>query len=76
MSDTFHSGDVSPDNSIYRAIHLNHNLTHEVTVLREQAFPECIRCGDAVRFQVVRRLHEHENASYAGFQGMLSDQVA
>jgi len=76
MSDTYHSGQVSPNNAIYRAIHLNHSLIHEVTVLDKQEFPECVHCGDAVRFQMVRQLRDDENTNYPGFHGVLMDRAA
>jgi hypothetical protein len=75
MADTFHSGDVSPENCVYRAIHLSHNFVHEVTVLREQEFPECIHCGDAVRFQKVKQLPDNATL-YPGFNGVLVDKAA
>lgn len=76
MSDTFHSGDVSPSNSIYKAIHLMHGLVHEVTVLQHQEFPECVECGDAVRFQTVRQLTGDQVPEIAGFHGMLTSKAA
>ena len=76
MADTFHSGQISPDNSIYRAIHLSHNFVHEVAVMRDQEFPECIHCGDAVRFQAVRRLRDDQTNLYPGFNGVLVDKAA
>ena len=76
MADTFHSGDFSPENSIYQAIHMMHSLVHEVTVMQNQQFPECLQCGDGVRFQSVRRLSDDQLPSYPGFHGMLTDKVA
>jgi len=76
MADTYHSRDVSPDNSIYRAIHLSHNFVHEVTVMRAQEFPECIHCGDAVRFQKIKQLPDNANTLYPGFNGVLVDKAA
>ena len=76
MADIFHSGQISPDNTLYRAIHMTHNFVHEVTVMRDQEFPECIHCGDAVRFQAVTRLRTDQNTLYPGFNGVLTDKAA
>ena len=76
MADTFHSGDISPENSIYQAIHMMHSLSHEVTVMQNQQFPECIQCGDAVRFQTVRRLRDEQLPANSGYHGMLTDKIA
>ena len=34
--------------------HRNHRLAHEVTLLRDQLFPKCIKCEDSVYFELVR----------------------
>ena len=47
-------GDAIPNTGIYRAHHLEHRPCHEVTLLRNEIFPPCARCGDSVVFELVR----------------------
>jgi hypothetical protein len=53
-SQQFRCGDKIPENGIYRVIHRDHRLPHEVTLLRDQMFPKCIRCEHSVYFELVR----------------------
>jgi hypothetical protein len=48
------SGQKVPASGIYEVRHNKHRLPHEVTLLRDQQFPRCERCGTAVQFRVVR----------------------
>jgi hypothetical protein len=50
----FRCGDKILESGIYRVTHDGHRLAHEVTLLRDQLFPKCIRCEDAVYFELVR----------------------
>jgi len=50
----FISGQRVPASGIYQVRHAEHRLPHEVTLLRDQQFPPCARCGTAVHFKVVR----------------------
>ncbi len=50
----FLCGDKIPESGIYRVVHSNHRLPHEVTLLCDQLFPKCIRCEDSVYFELVR----------------------
>ncbi|HZE82587.1 MAG TPA: hypothetical protein VE604_16930 [Candidatus Polarisedimenticolia bacterium] len=50
----FRCGDKIVESGIYRVIHRNHRLAHEVTLLRDQLFPKCIKCEDSVYFELVR----------------------
>ena len=50
----FLCGDKIPESGIYRVVHRNHRLPHEVTLLCDQLFPKCIRCEDSVYFELVR----------------------
>lgn len=49
-------GDVIPVNGIYRVEHESHRLMHEATLLRENPFPQCRECKNAVRFQLIRAI--------------------
>ena len=50
----FRCGDKIRESGIYRVYHRNHRLAHEVTLLRDQLFPKCIKCEDSVYFELVR----------------------
>lgn len=47
-------GDAIPESGLYRVHHFEHRSPHEVTLLRNELFPRCAKCGDAVYFQLVR----------------------
>jgi hypothetical protein len=50
----FRCGDKIPESGIYRVVHHKHRLPHEVTLLRDELFPRCIKCEEEVFFQLVR----------------------
>jgi hypothetical protein len=50
----FRCGGKILESGIYRVTHSEHRLAHEVTLLRDQLFPKCIKCEDAVYFELVR----------------------
>lgn len=50
----FRTGEEIPQSGIYQVIHRKHRLPHEVTLLKDEHFPRCAQCRDAVRFQLVR----------------------
>ena len=50
----FRTDDIVPQSGIYRVRHLKHRLPHEVTLLRDQQFPRCSKCQNAVLFELVR----------------------
>jgi hypothetical protein len=35
-------------------VHKKHRLPHEVTLLRDQIYPTCSKCEDAVYFELLR----------------------
>jgi hypothetical protein len=48
-------GERVEDSGIYRVIHdRRHFHPHEVMCIEGKAFPSCRRCGDSVRFELVR----------------------
>ncbi len=53
---TFRTGEKIAESGIYRVFHHKHRLPHEVTLLRDEHFPRCAGCQDAVTFQLVRRV--------------------
>src|SRR3569623_1634821 len=49
----FKTGQNVPESGIYRVVHAEHRLPHEVTLLRGEAFPRCAKCADQVEFEPV-----------------------
>jgi len=60
MALLYKSSCVIPESGIYRVIHAQHRLPHEVTLLGGQVFPPCGKCHEEVRFELVRELPELE----------------
>ena len=51
----FRPGDVVPETGIYVILHQhNHDSRQELMLLSNAKFPRCRRCGDQVRFQLLR----------------------
>lgn len=50
----FRCGEKILESGIYRVVHDNHRLPHEVTLLRDQLFPRCIKCDALVYFELIR----------------------
>jgi hypothetical protein len=48
------TGRSVPDSGIYRVLHPQHTLPQEVTLLKDQFFPRCSRCSNAIYFELVR----------------------
>lgn len=58
MAQLYKSSDTIPESGVYRVIHAQHRLPHEVTLLSGQTFPPCAKCQEEVRFELVRELPE------------------
>jgi hypothetical protein len=56
MAQLYKSSETIPESGIYRVIHAQHRLPHEVTLIAGQVFPPCAKCHEEVRFQLVREL--------------------
>jgi hypothetical protein len=54
QSAKFATGERVPVSGMYRVRHGSHRLPHEVTLLQDQIFPRCERCGELVRFEMLR----------------------
>lgn len=50
----YRTGGEIPTSGIYLVRHKKHRLPHEVTLLRGETFPSCVKCDDAVEFELVR----------------------
>jgi hypothetical protein len=57
-------GDSIPASGIYRAIHEDHRLAHEVTLAAGDLFPRCKKCADQVQFVLLQEspaaLHDRD----------------
>lgn len=60
MGQLLKSSTIIPESGIYRVIHSQHRLPHEVTLIGGQTFPPCGKCHEEVRFELVRELPELE----------------
>lgn len=56
MSQLYKSSEPIPVSGVYRVIHAQHRLPHEVTLIAGQIFPPCAQCHEEVRFEMVREL--------------------
>lgn len=54
----FRVGEAIPASGIYRIFHLAHRSSHDVTLLKDEKFPPCNKCGDKVYFELVREVPE------------------
>ena len=50
----FRTDEMVSQSGIYRVRHRKHRLPHEVTLFRDQQFPRCAKCQNAVTFELVR----------------------
>lgn len=58
MEKLYKSSEPIPESGIYRVLHAQHRLPHEVTLIEGQTFPPCAKCRAEVRFELVRLLPE------------------
>jgi hypothetical protein len=52
--DVFRPGDLVSESGVYAVVHDQHRQRHYATVLKGERFPLCARCGEAVRFMLMR----------------------
>ena len=72
MQATFKPGDVVHCSGIYKVHHMHHRLDHSVTILKDERFPVCRRCGEQVQFTLERTVSE-SNAVHGNFQVVLQE---
>jgi hypothetical protein len=53
----FRTDEMVPQSGIYKVRHKKHRLPHEVTLFRDQQFPRCAKCQDAVTFELVQAVN-------------------
>jgi hypothetical protein len=49
----FRVGEPIPQSGIYRVFHAEHRNSHDVVLVRGEAFPRCSACGDNVHFELL-----------------------
>ena len=54
QSNKLRTGCAVPSSGVYRVTHKPHQLPAEVTLLQDQIFPRCSRCGEVVYFTLER----------------------
>jgi hypothetical protein len=59
----FHTEEIVRQSGIYRVRHKKHRLPHEVSLFRDQRFPRCAQCADAVTFELVRAATDEVEAA-------------
>jgi hypothetical protein len=50
----FQPGELAPVSGVYGVVHERHRQKHSATVFKGERFPQCLRCGKAVRFILLR----------------------
>lgn len=49
----FRVGETIPVSGIYRAFHVGHRVSHDLTLLADNTFPRCNKCGEEVHFELL-----------------------
>lgn len=55
---SFKPGELVPESGVYCIEHHSHRLMHVVTLAAHIRFPRCKRCGEAVRFTLLRKVRD------------------
>ncbi len=53
QKEVYQTGQKVPESGIYKVMHAEHRLPHEVTLLKGAEFPRCSKCKGSVRFSTV-----------------------
>jgi hypothetical protein len=59
----FSTDEIVPQSGIYKVRHKKHRLPHEVILFRDQQFPRCAQCQDAVVFELLRTVTDEVETS-------------
>ncbi|MGC2698265.1 MAG: hypothetical protein WA738_20950 [Candidatus Angelobacter sp.] len=54
----FRPGDYVPASGVYCVEHPQHRLMHTATLVVHGQFPRCKECGNAVRFNLLRKVKD------------------
>ncbi|MGC2742668.1 MAG: hypothetical protein WA672_05735 [Candidatus Angelobacter sp.] len=58
----FRTDEIVPQSGVYKVRHQKHRLPHEVSLLRDQQFPRCAQCQNAVMFELLRAVPDEAEA--------------
>ena len=50
----FQPGETVPESGVYAVLHAHHRERHSATIFKGDRFPQCARCGNEVRFTLLR----------------------
>jgi len=50
----FQPGESVPETAVYAVIHDGHRSIHHATLRKEEVFPQCSKCADRVRFEILQ----------------------
>lgn len=59
---SFRTDEIIPQSGVYKVRHRKHRLPHEVSLLRDQQFPRCAQCQNAVMFELLRAVTDEADA--------------
>lgn len=62
MDRKFQTGQRIPASGIYRVKHRQHRLPHVVTLIKNETFPRCVKCGNLVDFELVLAAEDYREA--------------
>ena len=48
----YRTGERVPETGIYNVTHDVHRLQHQVIIIKDEQFPRCAKCADAVFFEL------------------------
>ena len=48
----YRPGQKAPRTGLYRVVHYQHRLPHDVVIKQGEVFPSCNRCGQRVTFSI------------------------
>lgn len=60
---TYRAGQQIPTSGIYLVEHFRHREDHEVTLIRDERFPFCQKCGFGVVFTLVQAAPELDSST-------------
>lgn len=60
---------------VYNVFHLGHRPPHNGILQEGEAFPECRRCGTAVRFELLEPLTESDEVEHIGYDPDFMDSI-
>lgn len=72
----YKTGRRIPQSGIYRVLHSEHRLPHDVTLLGGQYFPRCAQCGNDVQFELLRAAPEINDSDFHVVVYELPEKIA